>query len=111
MTIYIKTLAKVASIDWVDNQPQAAATALIDDLEIFIPMANLIDKDAELTRLTKEINKLQADIEKSQTKLNNPNYIEKAPSHVVEQEKLRANEMQSSLNKLKERFQVISAVP
>jgi valyl-tRNA synthetase len=108
MENYIKTLAKVDSIAWVHQQPQAAATALVEELEIYIPMANLIDKEAELARLAKEIHKLEIDMEKSQHKLNNPNYRTKAPIQVVSQEKMRLEEMKISLAKLQERFEIIS---
>lgn len=110
MNTYIKTLAKVESLSWTETPPQAAATALVDELELFIPMANLIDKQAEITRLSKEINKLQIEINKSQTKLNNPNYIAKAPNEVVALEKQRTKENEISLNKLKDRFKMIENI-
>jgi valyl-tRNA synthetase len=107
MAIYIKTLAKVESIEWIKTTPTVAATALIDNLEVFIPMANLIDKKAEIARLNKEISKLEAEVEKSTTKLANPNYIAKAPAQVVELEKQKAVENQNSINKLQQRLELI----
>lgn len=107
---YIKTLAKVASITWLNEAPPPAATGLVGELELLIPMANLIDKNAELTRLDKEIQKLQKDYERSMIKLNNPNYVAKAPSHVVEQEKQKASEMQISINMLRDRLESIKSL-
>jgi valyl-tRNA synthetase len=110
LTDYIKVLGKVEKIIWTEEVPLAAATALVDDLELFIPMANLIDKHAEIARLSKEINKLQLEIDKSRAKLNNVNYVNKAPSHVVELEKQRAKEAEYSLNKLQDRIEVIEKI-
>lgn len=107
---YIKSLAKVSSIEWTLQQPTAAATALVDDLELFVPMAELIDKSFELTRLNKEITKLEVDLKKSTTKLDNPNYVDKAPTEVVQQEKQRASEIEISLNKLRERLKMIESL-
>jgi valyl-tRNA synthetase len=110
MTVYIQTLAKVANIRWLDGTPPViAATALVDELELFIPMTDLIDKQAEITRLLKEINKLETDIEKSRSKLNNPNYLEKAPQHIVEQEKCRASELDANVKKLRNRLLLIQS--
>ncbi len=108
MQLYIKALAKVDHLSWITHPPEAAATALIDELEVFVPLADLIDKQSELDRLTKEINKITIDLQKSEQKLNNSNYVQKAPSHVVAQEKQRAIEMKAALIKLRERYQVIN---
>lgn len=110
MTIYIKTLAKVDTLKWVTETPVAVATAIVDELELFIPMADLIDKNAEILRLSKEINKLEIDMGKSRAKLNNPNYLAKAPDHVVLQEKTRAGEMEITINKLRERLVMIESI-
>lgn len=110
MTTYIKSLAKISQITWVDQPPSAAATALVDDLELFIPMADLVDKDVEITRLNKEISKLEIDLSKTSTKLNNPNYLQKAPETVVFQEKQKAADMRSSLVRLKERLKLVESL-
>lgn len=107
---YIKTLAKVETITWEPSPPAACATALVEELELFIPMADLIDKDAEISRLTKEINKLEIDNNRSKTKLSNPSYVAKAPNHVVEQEKIRAAEIEISIHKLKERLLMVESI-
>ncbi|MBA2654265.1 MAG: valine--tRNA ligase [Gammaproteobacteria bacterium] len=110
LSIYIKTLAKVDKISWTTEIPVAVATALVEDLELFIPMADLIDKQAEVTRLAKEIHKLEADLAKCKIKLNNPSYVSKAPPHVVEQEKSRAEEIETAINKLQARLIMIDNI-
>ena len=64
----------------------------------------MIDKAAEAERLEKEIKKLQSNIEKSQVKLENPNFADKAPKVVVEKERARVGEMQTSVKQLKEQL-------
>ena len=100
--VFLQTLAKVESIEWLDNQQTlpAAATALVDGLELFIPLAGLINKEAELTRLEKELVKLEKDLMRAQIKLDNPNYVAKAPPEVVEKEKLALHELTTNRQKL-----------
>ena len=64
---YLCKLAKLDSITWLDNPDEAplSATALAGDLEILVPMAGLIDVDAELKRLTKEIEKLSGEVSRN----------------------------------------------
>lgn len=109
---YIKLLAKVTSITWHDsNHPLPAnATDILNHLEIHIPLAGLIDKSAEIERLNREIIKLKKDLQKSSNKLNNPNYIAKAPAEVVAKERQRLKQSEHALQKLQEHFERIEAL-
>jgi len=105
----LKKLARLEDIRPLAEGEEApiAATALVDQLEILVPMADLIDKDAELQRLAKEIEKLEKDLQRIEGKLGNPAFVDKAPEPVVakEREKLRAQ--QQTLAKLREQKQRI----
>ena len=79
-------------------------------MKLLIPLAGLIDKDAELARLTKEIGKLENNLEKSNAKLTNPKFVDKAPPAVVDKERGRVAEMESALKQLQEQLQKISAL-
>ena len=79
-------------------------------MKILIPLAGLIDKDAEIARLTKEIGKLEANCEKSNAKLGNPGFVDKAPEAVVNKERARVAEMESAMNKLKQQLEKIKAL-
>ncbi|MDF3054609.1 MAG: valS [Gammaproteobacteria bacterium] len=105
---FLKTLAKLETIEWLpENQtPPPSATGLVDQLELFIPMAGLIDQEQESARLQKEIAKLEKELEKTNLKLNNPNYCDKEPKDVVEKEKTRAEEMQAAIAKLQSKLTV-----
>jgi valyl-tRNA synthetase len=99
---FLSTLARLESVAWLEAgaRPPVSATALVGGMRILIPMAGLIDKDAELTRLGKEIARLGKDLERAEGKLANPNYVNKAPAEVVEKERQRALEVRSALEKL-----------
>ncbi len=87
-----------------------SATALVGTMEILVPMAGLIDKDAEIARLSKESAKLELDITKTEGKLSNAAFVDKAPAEVVEKERARVAENKVSIEKLREQIQKISAL-
>ena len=101
---YLTTLARLESITWLQEDEEApdAATALVGDMRLLIPMAGLIDKTEELARLDREIKKLATLLERGEKKLVNPAYVEKAPSHIVAREQQRVSEMRATLEKLQE---------
>ncbi len=96
----LKTLAKLDTIEWLNGPAPAAATALAGDMELFIPLAGNIDKDAEIRRLQKEITKLQQDIERIKQKLTNPHFVDKAPADVIEKEQQKQKIAADNLEKL-----------
>ncbi|WP_323816149.1 valine--tRNA ligase [Cellvibrio sp. NN19] len=109
---FLKKLASLESVTWLnagDAEP-LSATALVGQMEILVPMAGIIDKDAEIARLTKESNKLQQDIERTEAKLANEAFVAKAPAEVVANERNRVAENKTSVEKLREQIQKISAL-
>ena len=108
---YIHALTKLENVKWLknDSAPESA-TALVGNMKILIPLAGLIDKDAEISRLEKEIKKLDSNLEKSASKLNNPNFADKAPKEVVEKEKTRVIEIQSALSQLRNQLIKIKSI-
>ncbi|MFV2004373.1 MAG: valine--tRNA ligase [Gammaproteobacteria bacterium] len=101
---FIETLAKIESSEWLAENTEApeSATALVGEMKILIPLAGLIDKDAELARLEKEIGKLQINVDKTTAKLVNKNFVDKAPATVVEKERERLAEMTKAIEQLRE---------
>jgi len=77
-------------------------------MEILIPLEGLIDKDAEIQRLDKEITKLEKVIKQSAGKLNNDNYVAKAPADVVQKERGKLAEMEQSLSQLQQQRQSLN---
>jgi len=70
--------------------------------EVYLPLEGLIDVEAERTRLSKEIEKIVKEVAKSEGKLGNASFIDRAPAEVVEQEKARLAEWQAKLAQLRE---------
>ena len=109
---YLLKLGRLESIAWLnagDPAPESAI-ALVGDMKILIPMAGLIDKQAELARLDKEIQKMVKELPRIEGKLANPAFVDKAPPDVVAKEKQKLADLRSSLNKLEEQFNKIQAL-
>jgi valyl-tRNA synthetase len=101
---FLQTLAKLDTVTWLevgDDAPMSA-TALVGDMEVLVPMAGLIDKDAELARLQKEIDKTSKELQRIQGKLSNDSFVAKAPAEVVEKERAKCDDLQLAVNKLEE---------
>jgi valyl-tRNA synthetase len=100
----LSSLIRPESLNWMNNDAEKpmSATALVGCMEIMVPMAGLIDKEAELSRLDKEIDRREKDLERTASKINNSKFVEKAPKEVVEKERNKIQEIKSSLKKLKE---------
>ncbi|MBN8430893.1 valine--tRNA ligase [Microbulbifer salipaludis] len=91
-------LASLESIDWLEKGAEAPAssTALVGDLELLVPMAGLIDVEAESARVQKELDKLDKNLAQVAGKLKNPNFVDKAPEAVVNKERERLAELESA---------------
>ena len=109
---FLSSLAKLESITVLSENEQgpACASAVVGDLSVLIPMAGLIDKDAELARLDKAIDKLEKDAARTRGKLNNENFVSKAPEAVIDKEKAKLSEAESALTKMLEQKQQIAAL-
>ncbi|WP_415355044.1 valine--tRNA ligase [Halioglobus sp. Uisw_031] len=109
---YLRKLAKITQIAWLaaDDAVPLAATALAGELEILVPMAGLIDKDAEITRLNREIGKLEGDLTRLQGKLANAAFVDKAPAAVVAKEQDKMHAQRQALETLREQIQRIRGI-
>ncbi len=110
--IFINSLAKIESAQWLQKGDDApdSATALCGEMQILIPLAGLIDKDAETARLNKEIEKMQKGLSGLEGRLNNPSFTDKAPADVVEQVKKQAEEQKMALQQLEQQLIKIKAM-
>jgi valyl-tRNA synthetase len=107
---FLSKLASLESITWLDNPEDAplSATALAGDLEILVPMAGLIDVDAELARLDREIDKNALEAKKLTGKLGNAKFVDNAPAEVVAKERQKLSDFESSLTQLQEKRAAIA---
>ncbi len=99
---FLTKLANLDTITWLQAGEEAplSATGLAADMDVFVPMAGLIDLDAELARLNKEIDKLEKEVARVNGKLNNEKFVGKAPADVVQKEKDKLSDYQVALAKL-----------
>ncbi|MDZ7318273.1 MAG: valine--tRNA ligase, partial [candidate division KSB1 bacterium] len=109
--VYITTLARLAGLEVGRDlsRPKFAASAVVADIEIFMPLEGLIDFEVEKKRLSKEIARLEQQIQATQKKLINPDFIARAPSEVIDREKQKVNDFQASLAKLQTNLQSIES--
>lgn len=105
----LKAIAKIESpviLKATDPRP-AASTALVGTLEILVPIMDIIDVQAEITRLKKEIEKHAKELTLISTQLNNPNFVLKAPKALVESQQKRVEELRHTIAHLEKRQQEI----
>ena len=102
-SIYIKSLIKInqLTIDANISKPKNSASAIVKGCEIFIPLEGLIDIEMEKSRLTKELERLENLVQSVMKKLSNENFVNRAPAEVVDKEKAKLADWQSSISKLK----------
>jgi valyl-tRNA synthetase len=100
-------LARLESVRPLDAGEPAppAATVLLGEMRLLVPMAGLIDAAAEITRLEKQRAKLDADLAKTRAKLDKPSFVDNAPVAVVEKERQRAEELGSAITKIEQQLE------
>ncbi|MGD8555753.1 MAG: valine--tRNA ligase [Chromatiales bacterium] len=109
---YLDFLARTESIDVLsgsDTEPESAIT-LVGDMRVLIPMAGLIDKEAEIRRLEKEIGRFDGEIQRLEKKLSNKGFVDKAPEAVVQKEREKLVDAEKALANLQAQIIKIRAL-
>ena len=108
----LNKLAKLESVRMLAAGEEApmSATTLVGEMEVLVPMAGLIDKDAELARLDKEIGRLEGEVKRVGGKLGNEGFVAKAPAEVLEKERAKLAEAEQALAKLVDQRQRIATL-
>jgi len=108
----IDFLARTESITILTDSKEApeSATALVGEMKVLIPMAGLIDKDAEVARLSKEIDNKKQEVKRIEGKLSNPNFVERAPEAVVEKERAKIADIQTALKNFEDQLARIKKI-
>jgi valyl-tRNA synthetase len=111
-TIFLHSIAKLETVTALteDEKAPACATSLLSSLEIMIPMAGLIDKDAELARIAKALDKLEKDFARTQGKLANEKFVSNAPDAVIDKEKAKLADFTMQMGKLYEQRSSIESL-
>ncbi|MFT0181027.1 valine--tRNA ligase [Pseudomonas benzopyrenica] len=108
----LNKLAKLESVRVLAAGEEApmSATTLVGEMEVLVPMAGLIDKDAELARLDKEIGRLEGEVKRVGGKLGNEGFVAKAPAEVLEKERAKLAEAEQALAKMVDQRQRIATL-
>ena len=97
---YASDVKVVEATDEVDAQGMVVVTT--HAARLYLPLAELVDLEKEKARIAKELDKNRKELDKLETKLNNPGFVNKAPAQVVEAERERADKLKALLVKLEE---------
>ena len=109
--LVIQKLANLESIQLTgDEELPMTSMRLVGQMEVHLPLAGVIDKDAEISRMDKEIERMEKDIQRTAGKLNSESFVSKAPTEVVDKEKAKLAEAKTARNKLKEQKQQLQAL-
>ena len=109
---YIKNIANITNIDIIDadgEAPEDTMSAVFNGGEILIPLADLVDFEAEIARLTKEKKRLEGEVARVEKKLSNPGFTGKAPAAVVEEERAKGEKYREMLETVEKRLSSMEA--
>jgi len=106
---YVKTLSRLSElrIGSAEKKPKTAATGVIKDAEVYVPLEGIIDLTQERDRLQKEIAKISKDIEVFSKKLSNRNFVDKAPKEVVEKDTAKLEDFKTKRDKLEQSLKML----
>ena len=110
--LILEALIAPESITWKESKDEGplAATAIAGTMELLVPMENLIDKESELNRLSKELAKKDREFETIKQKLDNPNFLIRAPKAIVEKEELKKQRLEEVIKNLEHKKSLISKI-
>jgi valyl-tRNA synthetase len=81
-------------------RPELSATAILGEMEIYVPLEGVIDLEVERTRLIRELKKIQEDVVRLETKLAQRDFLAKAPEDVIEKERAKHHGLREREGKL-----------
>ncbi|MDF2909357.1 MAG: valine--tRNA ligase, partial [Sporolactobacillus laevolacticus] len=99
----------VLEIGTAIQAPEKAVSSVISGADIYLPLSGLINLDDEISRLNKELDKMNAEVERVEKKLNNPRFVDKAPEQVVNQEREKQADYLQKRDKLQARIAELQA--
>ena len=105
---YLKNLANIEDLtitESLEERPQPASTAIVEGVEVILPLEGMVDIEKELDRLQKELQDVEYEIERAKGKLNNEGFVNNAPDELVEGEREKVKEYQEKKEKLLDRIE------
>ena len=106
-----ETLLRLARLDTIafGKPPSGAVQIVLDEATLALPLAGIIDVDAEQKRLKREIDKIGSEIRQLDAKLANEKFVSRAPEHVVEEQRERKVEAEAVAAKLEQALRRLEA--
>lgn len=107
---YIKSLANITDIKFITDKslvPEEVMSAVIGNVEIYIPLDDLLDYKAEYERLQKEKTRLSTEVERVRSKLANEGFVSKAPEKVINEEREKMAKYEDMLVKITDRLALV----
>ena len=107
---YIRKLANISEITFIGSKaevPEEVMSAVVAGAEVFIPLDDIMDYEAELERLTKEKKKLEGEVKRVKGKLSNEGFISKAPERVINEEKAKQVKYEEMLANVCDRLALV----
>ena len=107
---YISKLANISEITFIGSKaevPEEVMSAVVAGAEVFIPLDDIMDYEAELERLTKEKKKLEGEVKRVKGKLSNEGFISKAPEKVINEEKAKQVKYEEMLANVCDRLALV----
>ena len=101
----ITLLTKVERIEIIDRKalkPQKSLASVLDDVQVYLPVGDLLDVEKEIQRLKNDLSKIEKDIEKGLAKLANPQFVERAPEEVILKEKASLSDNEAKRDRIRE---------
>ena len=96
--------AELSAVEELTDKPRQAATLVLGTVEVYLPLAGMIDLQQELERLTEELKNAEADIARRESRLANKSFVDKAPDHVVQKERDSLSQARDKVTRLRERL-------
>jgi valyl-tRNA synthetase len=107
-------LQKLAALDEavitrsLEEKPKQALTAVVGDIDIYLPLVGLVDLKQELARLQKEQKKMESELARAEGKLKNAGFMDKAPDEVVAQERAKVEDYRQKRDKIQARIESLA---
>lgn len=104
---YIKLLGSIDNLELRPlngEKPENAMAAVVTGIEVYLPLAGLIDVEKETQRLSKELAAMEKDLQRAGGKLNNAGFLAKAPEDVIAKERAKYEELSGKIEAVKKRM-------
>ncbi|MEG1502062.1 MAG: valine--tRNA ligase [Synergistaceae bacterium] len=108
----IKLLTKMGDIELLTDsvsKPLRSLATVLDDIQVYLPVGDLLDIEKEVLRLETDLLKIKKDIEKAKTKLSNKQFVERAPEDIIQKEKNNLKDNEAKVRRIQENLESLSA--